>query len=107
MRVDYRDSDRVWLACLGSDYRVYGYLAASGRFHFSDSLHYDYFGDRQFLFTFITAAEAADLIRAGTGGTSHVTPGATEQLVAAPWSLSAEEVLGEAAADITRAENEH
>ncbi|CAN5371727.1 hypothetical protein BH23ACT6_BH23ACT6_11790 [soil metagenome] len=100
MRVDYRDSDRIWLACIGPDYRVYGYYADSNRFYFSDALHYDYFGDRQMIFTFISPHQSVDLINDGVGAPSHFPPGGAARLIEAPWSMSAEEVLGDAAADI-------
>lgn len=92
----------AWVACMGPNKWVHGYLAQTNQFHYSHALDDDYYWEMDFEYVDIDPAAAVSLINAGAGRLDDSKSWVVERLVASESILSAEEVLGEAAADIHR-----
>lgn len=61
------DDGSIWVA-LERDMRLYCYLPASGRFHYSRGLSADWIWDRELRYQEISVARAIELIEAGEVG---------------------------------------
>ncbi len=102
MKATFADEAPYWVVCIGPDSRVYGYLSATNKFHFSHGLDTEYYWDHDLIFADIDPTEAVDLINSGIGKFEEEKAWVIERLTQAEWSLSADEVLGEASAAIER-----
>lgn len=95
----------VWVAVLGPEARVYCYLHLTGHFHVNSGLHHDYFFEQENSYEDIDPTEAVRLINAGTGRHSERNEHIARRISESQWSMSAEEVLGDAASDIIKGLN--
>ncbi len=104
LKATYNEGEPYWVACIGPDTRVYAYLSKTNLFHYAHALDVDYYWDMDMAYFEIESSEAVALINSGVGRLDASKAWVVERLSNSEWSLSAEEVLGEAAAGIHRDE---
>ncbi|MGB3827359.1 MAG: hypothetical protein WA962_01160 [Ornithinimicrobium sp.] len=102
LKATYNQEYPYWVACIGPDTRVYAYISKTNLFHYSHALDLDYYWDMDMDYVTIEPSEAVDLINSGIGQLDESKAWVVERLIASEWSLSADEVLGEAAGGIHR-----
>ncbi len=100
----YQQGDPYWVVCITPFSRVYAYLWKTNQFHYFHALDLDYHWDMDMDYVEIEPAEAVALINSGVGRLDPSKAYVADRLIASEKSLSAEEVLGEAAAGIRRDE---
>lgn len=102
MTATHKSDPARWLVCLGPDDQIYAYVQETNQFHYSYPLDMDYRWDFDFTYLEVTSLAAAQLISEGVDFPSGLRAGAQKRLVDSGSSLSVEEVLGDAAAFISR-----